>query len=365
MKYIKGLDTVRAFAVIFVILWHWYPRAPIDSTIGFLQHMVIPSGETGVTLFFVLSGFLITTILLKAKSETDNNLGIIKNFMIRRSLRIFPIYYIFLGFLLLLKYPIDIKFLGYFLTYTSNFLVIKEKHWVNYTHTWSLSVEEQFYLIWPWLVLYIRNDRLKYLFLSFIVGAVASVAIYHYVLHMEADPIFTTCCFDAFGIGGLYAYCNTNPELYVRLKKYLKIALPIALAIYYAWRVVPYFGIEPKLNIFQRTVDSVISIWIIDLVINNKNEWVRRHILEQKFLNTIGKISYGIYLFHTCSPFVLNKLIFDPLISAAPWTERFIHNVVIGEVLQYTGLFFMCYLSFTFIENKIMKLKNRFNYTDK
>ena len=196
--------------------------------------MVIPSGETGVTLFFVLSGFLITTILLKAKSETDNNLGIIKNFMIRRSLRIFPIYYIFLGFLLLLKYPIDIKFLGYFLTYTSNFLVIKEKHWVNYTHTWSLSVEEQFYLIWPWLVLYIRNDRLKYLFLSFIVGAVASVAIYHYVLHMEADPIFTTCCFDAFGIGGLYAYCNTNPELYVRLKKYLKIALPIALAIYYA-----------------------------------------------------------------------------------------------------------------------------------
>jgi len=364
MKYIKGLDTVRAFAVVLVILWHWYPRYPLHSTVGILQHLVIPTGETGVTLFFVLSGFLITTILLKAKSESDNNTGIIKNFMIRRSLRIFPIYYLFLGFLLLLKYPISDN-IWYFLTYTSNFLVIKEKSWVTFAHTWSLSIEEQFYLIWPWLVLYIRNDKLKYLFLSFIGIAIASVFVYHYILHIDADPIFTTCCFDAFGIGGLYAYCNTDKELYARFKKYLKIALPIAIAIYYIWKVVPYVGLEPKLSSFQRTVDSVIALWVIDLTINNSNEWMRKNVLEQKFLNTIGKVSYGVYLFHTSFPFILNKLAIDPIISMAPSSAAFFHNEVVSQVLLYVGLFAFCYLSFTFIENKIMNLKNRFNYTDK
>jgi len=365
MKYIKGLDTVRAFAVIMVLLWHWYPRYPIHSTVGIIQHLITPTGEFGVNLFFVLSGFLITGILLKAKSESDNKTGIIKNFMIRRSLRIFPIYYLFIGFLLLIKFPIGTENLGYFLTYTSNFLVIKEKHWVMFTHTWSLSIEEQFYLIWPWLVLYIRNDRLKYLFFSFIAIAIVSVFIYHFVLHVEADPIFTTCCFDAFGIGGLYAFCSRDKELYARFKKYLKIALPVAVTIYYTWKIMPYIGMEPKLNIFGRTIDSVIAIWIIDLTINNKNEWLRKNVLEQKFLNTIGKISYGIYLFHTCSPFIMNKLVFDPIVSVVPSSARIFHNVIISEVLQYVGLFVMCYLSFTFIENKIMNLKKRFEYTAK
>ena len=370
MKYIKGLDTVRAFAIILVILWHWFPRIPINSFTGVVQHVVIPTGEFGVNLFFVLSGYLITSILIKAKAENTDKATILKNFVIRRALRIFPIYYLFTLLLFILtctlkdfEYPVHKADLACFLTYTTNFLVIRRREWIIYAHTWSLAIEEQFYLIWPVFLLFIRKEWVKHLCLVFIGIAVISVFIYHYVLKIDFDPIFTTCCFDAFGIGGLYAYAQTDAGFLAKFKKYLSRMIPFALTIYLAWKLVPYIGFTPKFNVFSRTIDSIISIWIIDLVVNNRSEWVRKYLLESKVLNMTGKISYGIYLFHTAFPVFYNRFFANNVIALFPASAVFLHNEVVSFILMLLGLYLWCYLSFVIIETNIMKVKDRFNYS--
>jgi peptidoglycan/LPS O-acetylase OafA/YrhL len=93
MKYIKGLDTVRAFAVFFVIIAHWGPHTFNNAPfLTFIFTKIVPDGMFGVDVFFVLSGYLIPRILLDArqKSVENNKVSIIKNFYIRRALRIFP-----------------------------------------------------------------------------------------------------------------------------------------------------------------------------------------------------------------------------------------------------------------------------------
>jgi len=358
MRYIKGLDTIRAVAICLVIFWHWYPQYPIFSFLGIIQHIFIPTGETGVTLFFVLSGFLITSILLKAKSENDNKLVTIKNFIIRRSLRIFPIYYLLIALLFLAGFPFGQGHLPYYLTYTANFLVIREGHWNNFSHTWSLSVEEQFYLLWPWLILYIKDVHLKYIFYSAILIAIITMVASIGVLHIKMPYAFTPCCFDAFGVGGFYAYCQLNENRYAEFKQKLKIALPIVLAIYFIWKLCPYFDVSPKLIFFQRTIDSIISIWLIDFVINTKPGWFKNSILENKTLNTIGKISYGLYLYHYIYPYFFNQFI-QYSIEKIP-SLNFLTNTYVNQILALSSLFLIAYLSFELFEKRITELKSRF-----
>ena len=363
MKYIKGLDTVRAFAVCLVIIWHWYPQYPLYTFAGFIQHLFIPTGEFAVNLFFVLSGYLISGILLKAKDSSNNNLLIIKKFIIRRSLRIFPIYYLVVGLMVLDNFPFQSGFLPYILTYTVNFLVINEGAWNNFSHTWSLSVEEQFYLLWPWLILYIRRSYQKYLFPFFIIFAILSLTFCIGVMHLKLAGVFPFCCFDAFGIGGLYAYCQMDENRYLQFKKMIKIVVPVAVCIYFIWKLCPYFGLFPKLSFYERTIDSVISIWLIHLVITNKSEWVKKNILENRLLNTIGKISYGLYLFHYPYPYFFYQ--FTGFIGKEFQSTRIIfNNGFIFQFLMVITLFILAFLSFHLFEKRIVNLKHKFSYLD-
>ena len=136
MKYVKGLDTLRAFAVFFVILQHYNGLISDKNIIGeFAKKVLIPDGGFGVDLFFVLSGYLITSILLNAKQTGKNKLNLIKTFYFRRALRIFLIYYILLGLLFILNYP-DIKEnIWFFLTYTFNIYCYITGKWIHFSHT--------------------------------------------------------------------------------------------------------------------------------------------------------------------------------------------------------------------------------------
>ena len=130
MKHIKGLDSLRAFAVIFVIIAHWWIPMDIEpnKNIVYWVKGLIPGGSFGVDMFFVLSSFLITSILLDAvKNNNESKLKIIKNFIIRRALRIFPIYYLTLIILMFIKYPFIQDNLSCFLLYISNMQVYETK----------------------------------------------------------------------------------------------------------------------------------------------------------------------------------------------------------------------------------------------
>src|SRR5882757_5446501 len=153
MKYVKSLDTLRAFAVIFVLIGHWELPIKFGLTGQRLFAGLLPEPSFGVNLFFVLSGFLITGILLDARASGESKLRIMRSFVARRTLRIFPIYYLAVFVLVLLGYP-----------FIKEHLVYKEASWNPWVHTWSLSVEEQFYLFWPWIILYVNQRYLKSVF---------------------------------------------------------------------------------------------------------------------------------------------------------------------------------------------------------
>ena len=147
MKYIPGLNGLRALAVFIVILYHWTQNQV--TTHPFLNNFII-NGNLGVTIFFVISGFLISTILLLEKAKLEegiiNRKKIMTSFYVRRFLRIFPIYYLTLFLLSFSDLPGFKQNLIYYLTYTENFNIILHNSFDSFTHTWSLAVEEQFYL---------------------------------------------------------------------------------------------------------------------------------------------------------------------------------------------------------------------------
>ena len=174
--YFPQLDALRAIAVFFVLLEHWVP--------GTYWFKIFPYGMAGVTLFFVLSGFLITRILLRSriKSESLNQskLHSLKQFYIRRTLRIFPIYYITIFILLIFNINNIRQIFFWFLTYTSNIYFYLIQNWAgSLSHLWTLAVEEQFYIIWPFIILFIPK---RFLFRTII-------------LIISTGPVFRTVLF--------------------------------------------------------------------------------------------------------------------------------------------------------------------------
>jgi peptidoglycan/LPS O-acetylase OafA/YrhL len=150
MLHIKALDGVRAFSVLAVVFFH----------LGLL-----PAGWIGVQTFFVLSGYLITGILLSAKSA---DLPIyLKRFYWRRSLRIFPLYFAYLGIAAFGFVGLFVQDWPWLVTYTANFARLRgEDLGAPFTHLWSLAVEEQFYLVWPVVVYFLNTGALRKLVIA-------------------------------------------------------------------------------------------------------------------------------------------------------------------------------------------------------
>jgi peptidoglycan/LPS O-acetylase OafA/YrhL len=346
MKYIKGLDALRALVVAIVVIGH--SRIHLfymdHGAISNIVQVLLPADTFGVDVFFVLSGFLITSILLHAEHDHLPKIILVRNFVARRTLRIFPVYYLTVLILWLIHYPDIREYLSWFLTYTSNILCFKTHYWNAFSHTWSLSVEEQFYLIWPWLILFINKKYFKYLFavliLSGPVSAFVSMKVYHGIA-----PILLPNCFDSFGVGGLYAYCAMSPAGIKKFKNVLRFAFPIALSIYFYWKLMSVAGFAGFGDgIFNRTINSVIAIWLIDHIINSKSKF-----WEIPLLNRIGKISYGIYLFHIPVSMIVNSL-------------HISNNLYIIYAIKLPVLLLISYCSYYFFELKVMALKKKFSY---
>ncbi len=290
--YIPQLDALRALAVMLVIIHHWIPK---DSWVH-----AVPNGSLGVNTFFVLSGFLITTILLKAKIDLDQNgrqfTGTaFKNFYIRRTLRIFPIYYLLLIAFWVVQSPELVKNPAPYFTYTSNILFFfREAFPSRLAHLWSLAVEEQFYLLWPWLVLLLNKRLLRYVILLFIVVGVST----NYLLPEQGwwVEIMTPACFDAFAIGALLAYMTVYRRDIAELAKPLfNMALLLGLTLF-TFELLDY-SLLPR-----RTVHSLLAGLVIYYCLYKNNNLIANKVLNNKWLIEIGKISYGIYLYHLFIP---------------------------------------------------------------
>jgi len=346
LKYHNNLDGVRAIAVIMVMIFHFFPAENSGILMPSLKK-IANLGQTGVTLFFVLSGFLITRILINTKQKKKY----FSNFYMRRFLRIFPLYYLFL-LLTYFVFPIVLNYetpsfiqQAYFYTYLQNFAMTF--HWdaVGPGHFWSLAVEEHFYLFWPLLIFLIKIKQLKKTILiivlfSFLLRVV--MLIYNYNVFY-----FTFTRIDSLAIGALLALLEIENKLNrANSKKYLIIFISSIIPAAILWTMFAGKGN----SIIQATKFLFIAssyFGIIGYLISINNDSTVNKILQTKFLIFTGRISYGLYVFHPIS-----GEFFYFLFPHESFLSTFIGSIIFAYILSS--------LSYYLVELNFLKLKKFF-----
>ncbi|RIK80386.1 MAG: hypothetical protein DCC68_11175 [Planctomycetota bacterium] len=295
MHRLVQLDGLRAFAVLGVILHHttrW--------------EFGIPLGPYCVRLFFVLSGFLITGILLKARAQSNDTGFILRAFYARRFLRIFPVYYASLAALLLLGQPDISATFPWHVAYLSNVLCsMPDVEIVSaWGHLWSLSVEEQFYLLWPALILFMPNRAIPY----FLVGAVACGPLFRLICGTYwgvAPAVYLTPgCLDSLGLGALLAWYQRSERPLGDIDRLSAWALRSGLLIVGIHLACQYLDISFKLWLLTRDFGAaLVACWLVHRASEGfAGAWGR--VLSNGFLVYLGTISYGMYLFHNFVPWL-------------------------------------------------------------
>jgi peptidoglycan/LPS O-acetylase OafA/YrhL len=307
LVYNKQIDGLRCFAVLGVMLCHFIHF----ENVYFSR---LPFGQ-GVNLFFVISGFLITKILLIKKEHIEQKetslKEVIKSFFYRRSLRIFPIYYLLILFLLNINFQNTSEVWSWLVTYTTNFYISNDQNPYigSFNHLWSLAVEEPFYLIWPFIMLFSPKKYIEKVIILVILSSLLFKAFYFVFLgYSTAINALTISCADSLGLGALIAYWSLYKEYIVsKINEFEQ-------AIFLSCIVFGYFIIYPRdydfmVVVFNNFLYSIIAFFIVTKASQMKFSGVTKLILENKMVIHIGKISYGIYLFHLFMPDFYNQMI--------------------------------------------------------
>ncbi len=353
---IPSLNGLRAISIIMVICYHFYLGGYININNSFLKSLshLVSNGALGVNIFFVISGFLITTLLVK---EQNRNGSIsLKHFYIRRGLRIFPAYYFLLFVYLVLE-----KF-NYFnlsnadwfsvITYTKQFFPTQVSEIV---HLWSLSVEEIFYLVYPYIFIKYRKNIVYILYGLILLCTLDRFYVWSFLNYNIGSSIFQTG--DALLIGCIFSIKSTQIlNLIENNKKKSILIFPLFFSSilvynYFNSTLLKVGAISGKhLLIFLRlsytflgsigTITNILIGFIIIYSISKKNVWFS--FLNNKFLNYIGTLSYSIYLWQNI--FTTNR----------PEMHNFSVGILIIFILM-SALF-----SHYIIERPFLKLKGRF-----
>jgi peptidoglycan/LPS O-acetylase OafA/YrhL len=321
MQRLDELDGIRGLAITMVVLCH--------TIIALWSDDLGPVGDafewmfaSGVDLFFVLSGFLISGILLDARGKS----GVFKSFYMRRVLRIIPLYYsvlIFYGVILQTFFPEGHGFGGPWLTHPiGNFLFFANfQSFIEgvlplspNSATWSLAVEEHFYLIWPALVLLTAPK--KYVPICVSVFIFALLVRYILVFNGANDNqilIFTFARMDCFAIGGLLAYAFRDEELWGRVSKLFPVGVILGLGL--SCIAYPIMSASEDLKrIIQPLEYTFACIGFASLIgFVLKKPMTMKGVFRSRILMSFGRYSYGIYLTNLGVIYGLILLMGDPV----------------------------------------------------
>lgn len=292
-------DGIRALAVILVILHHWTAWGRAADL-----------GNLGVQFFFVLSGFLITSILLDLRAHLQRG-GLtfweaFKNFQIDRIFRIWPIYFLTLFAVTLAGHRFeDPGAIPMHMVFASNVLfVLRDGFETTLAHFWTLSVEFQFYLAWPFAVLLLGKGRLELLTLALVISA----PIFRLLMvsnGFENFAAFNTLPFanmDSLGIGALIAQWQCcESENSTRREALFAYSAIIAFVAFVALRI-----LQVEIANIEQTAYAVIFGWIVNRARTGFTGSVG-YILRFPALTWIGLISYGIYVYHMFIPRTLGS----------------------------------------------------------
>lgn len=349
LTYLPKLDALRAIAALLVLFSHYL----VDVGGPDFRY-----GGNGVQIFFVISGFLITTILLAQKNAAKYpKPKLIGNFIVKRALRLFPVYYLLLTALVLLKVFAGLWLcapggLAYYYTYTQNiFFYYHNFQSPLLNHTWSLAVEEQFYIFWPFIILFIpRRGEFSLLAFVFLAGVVLKYVFINLIDVPGTVKGVTFIHFDTLGAGALLAWLyHYHRDKLMQVQR--KMAFPVFLLVLPASLVMTYYSFSEDLLL---PFSLVLMSCALVLLCADPENTLFDFVLGRHFLQEIGKISYGVYLYHKVVPFFFNEV----------WKKTGLTPITSGWLLFiiYTGIAVgVAALSWRFFESRILKLKEKFD----
>lgn len=305
MTHYKQLDSLRFFAVLAVIVSHW---------ISWISHNVILNTfpfRHGVMLFFVLSGFLITEILLRQKGRIEQNQTTygreLKNFYARRTLRIFPVYFVVLFVLYYVDYRTTRESFLYLSTYTTNIYMAYMNNGIEqFFHYWSLAVEEQFYIVWPFLIFLIPTRHLLKVILVVILLSILSQTLYirFFPFSWCATNYQTHNVMYSLGLGGLLACLKSSNSLFFARISGTWILTPLFFCVF----VISFYLIVYQNSstyvvvVYDNLLFCVFAFFLLARAVGPGFNGFGKAMLENRVFSHLGKLSYAIYLVHVCVP---------------------------------------------------------------
>lgn len=346
---IKSFDCLRGYGAL-VILFAHLPRLG-DSDFAYYFHSSFYQFSIGyiwLDVFFVMSGYLITSIILKEKGKGVFSFG---RFYLNRALRIFPIYYLTI---ILVALFITSDNIWYSVFYLSNYYFATHIYVHPLNHSWSLSVEEHFYLLWPLLLTAFDNKRCKFI-LSVIVPFITLSSVIIIPLFLPHDKAYqliilgTTTRWFSISLGSYLAFHKKWLEHLSRKK--FRVIVFCSLLLYLVYYLMPIIPVLTKVPGYIREVCIVPFISFALLVIWFRMEYMKESWLKKMMINDagvyLGKISYGVYLYHYPILYYFGML---------DWQKDQTDNTIlywslIGFVIVLASF------SYHFIESPILKLK--------
>lgn len=362
--HIPALDGVRGLAILLVIAFHSRVAFANSTEISYLGFRLLGLGWSGVDLFFVLSGFLITGILLDSRDAP----GYFRTFYLRRALRIFPLYFAYLFLILVVA---RFAWRGYsgtdlwqgtnpwwYVTYLLNW---KADHGYNdhlLGHLWSLAIEEQFYMVWPAAIWFVPRRYLKWLCLAVAAGALgARVYLGAHGFDGEAVYRMTPCRMDTLALGAFVAV-GVRDFREVLERHVNRVLVVCGTAFVAVWLVNP----SPVWSdAGMRTLGASLMAFVYACFVFHAatlRAGILQKLLTMPLLRQCGKYSYAMYVLHSAPFHLTAQIVHDLSLHSYPGAL-----VIIAKYLYFPALTVVAYLaarvSWRFLESPFIRLKDR------
>lgn len=392
LTYIKQIDGFRGVVALIIVLYHWP-----------MEYFSVSVGGEFLQWFYVLSGYLISRILLYDKSKNPGLKDFITNFLYRRSFRIFPLYFAFL-FLGLMVYFLGVfmpffkpfaeemsRNWAYLVTYTYNYMGVgnfmMDKSYTSslmFGHMWSLSLEEQFYIFYPFLVYFLSLRNLKIAIVAAIIlGPVMRGVSFALLQEWNPDDVvfsavnafrMTHCQIDSFAIGSLLAITGFKRIKNHKLALGIIVLLYVAINVFNRWLVIQQGSSYEEIGGHRRqevwTFHNYQHLYFFTVInfmgafffMAFERGYDLFGLFSTKLAAYLGKISYGIYVYHV--PILAFWLIgYHKLMPFVPGANAsFVHKIGF-EFIAFAGYWILLigisHISYTYFEMYFLKLKEK------
>ena len=350
------MDFIRFIAAMLIVLghgfavWNSYYRSPgPPSLIMTYVDEFIANAALGVELFFFISGFLITYILLREK-EMMGKISIGK-FFARRALRIWPLYFLLIAITPMLVTWLDVDTPNYManIFFVGNFDVIGSERWhFPFAHFWSIAIEEQFYVVWPFVIAFLPKKSLAYVFGALITVSILSrLYVWHFCPNSWNIYLNTICRMDTLVIGGA---CGLAFQRGAKFQ--LKWGL---LLVTFGFLI--FMLVTSNSKSWQGMYDSMFKkfLYLAPMALLTLHYITRPRLKEEskvkKAFNYLGKSSYGLYMIHN----ILILIVLKEIMLANDMNDGTIFWLI------YLGLTFITVIiSFELVEKPFLRLKKYF-----